>query len=467
MKKLFLIFPDNLFEKIDKLNNCDVILIEHPIFFTNFNFHKSKLVLHRSSLKFYEDYLKKQNIKTEYFESEYKKSELENFLKKYDQIELYNFINHELKKEIEQIIKKLNLNLKIHENPQFLLKQQDLDEIKINKKILFYSFYIKLRKKLKILVKNEKPIGGKWSFDSDNREKITDENILPKNYYTPKENKFVKEAKKYIEKNFKNNYGTIDNFFYATTFDTAKKWLDDFLKNRLKNFGKYQDAILKDQNLLFHSILSPMLNIGLLTPDYIVEKTLDYSKKNKVPINSLEGFIRQIAGWREYVRVVYEKVGEKQKSKNFFGFRKKVPETWWKAETGILPIDNTIKKVLDSAYAHHIERLMILGNFMLLSEFKPNDVYKWFMELFIDAYDWVMIPNVYGMSQYSDGGMITTKPYISSSNYVLKMSNYTKNNWCNIWDKMFWDFLKNNKKKLEHIPRMGLLLNQLKKKPKN
>jgi deoxyribodipyrimidine photolyase-related protein len=201
-----------------------------------------------------------------------------------------------------------------------------------------------------------------------------------------------------------------------------------------------------------------MLNIGLITPKQIIEKTIQYSETNNIPLNSLEGFIRQIIGWREFIRGVYEYKGAQERNINFWNYKKKIPASFYDGTTGIEPIDTTIKKILDTGYCHHIERLMILGNFMLLCEFHPNEVYKWFMELFIDAYDWVMVPNVYGMSQFADGGLMASKPYISGSSYVLKMSNYKKGNWCTVWDALFWNFMNKHRSRMKSNPRLAMLI---------
>ena len=160
------------------------------------------------------------------------------------------------------------------------------------------------------------------------------------------------------------------------------------------------------------------MNVGLISPNQVINKAISYTKKNNIPLNSIEGFVRQIIGWREFIRGIYVSKGSEERTKNFWGFSKKIPNSFYTGETGITPIDSTIKKINDYAYCHHIERLMVLGNFMLLCEFDPDDVYKWFMEMFIDSYDWVMVPNVYGMSQFSDGGLMSTKPYISTVSYT-------------------------------------------------
>ena len=180
--------------------------------------------------------------------------------------------------------------------------------------------------------------------------------------------------------------------------------------------------------------------------------------KNKIPLNSLEGFIRQIIGWREFMRGVYVTKGSEERVRNFWGFSRKIPKSFYDGTTGIFPVDETIKKVLETGYCHHIERLMVLGNFMLLCEFDPDEVYRWFMELFIDAYDWVMVPNVYGMSQFADGGLMSTKPYVSGSNYLMKMSDYPKGQWQEIWDALFWRFLDIHRAFFLKNPRLGMLV---------
>jgi deoxyribodipyrimidine photolyase-related protein len=209
---------------------------------------------------------------------------------------------------------------------------------------------------------------------------------------------------------------------------------------------------------LNHSVLTPMMNVGLLQPLEVVNAAIEYAGKHNVPINSLEGFVRQIMGWREFIRGMYECKGVESRTTNFWGFKRKIPSSFYDGTTGIIPVDETIRKVNETGYCHHIERLMILGNFMVLCEFDPNEVYEWFMELFIDAYDWVMVPNVYGMSQFADGGLFATKPYISGSNYVMKMSNYPKGDWNEVWDGLFWRFIQANRDFFSKNPRLNMMV---------
>ena len=270
-------------------------------------------------------------------------------------------------------------------------------------------------------------------------------------------------AKKYIASNFDKNIGECQDFNYPITHDQAKEALDNFLLTRMPLFGDYEDAIAKKETFLFHSVLTPALNIGLLTPSQVIGRTMELHEKHHFPLNCLEGFIRQVIGWREFMRGIYEFEGVFERTNNHFNHRRKIPASFYNGTTGIVPIDTTIKKVLKTGYCHHIERLMLLGNFMLLCEFDPDEIYRGFMELFIDSYDWVMVPNVYGMTQYADGGLITTKPYISSSNYVLKMSDYKKGDWCKFWDGLYWRFVDKHQVEFSQNHRMGFVTNLLKR----
>ena len=453
MKETTLIFPIQLFEDTSLIPTKDVILIEEKRFFTDFKFNKNKLVLHRASMKFYADYLTQKRFNVKYIEF------IEDWQNDLDgKIYAYDILDDVIEKKLKKI-----KNLEIVQSPYFINSKKDFDKLLGTKDHYSQnSFYIQMRKNLKILVdENLKPVGDKWSFDKENREKIPSSVKLPK-LNKIRDNKYVEEAKTYVEKHFKSNYGDLSGFFLPTKFDELKNYVDDFFKNRFKHFGEYEDAIIKDESLLFHSGFSALLNIGFLTPQTILDKTM---KAKNIEINSLEGFIRQIIGWREFMGAMYYKSASKKKS-NFFKLKKPIPKGFYDGTTGIEPVDDCIKKVLSTGYNNHIERLMVLGNFMLLSEINPNAVYKWFMEMYVDSYDWVMTPNVYGMSQYADGGIFTSKPYISSSNYILKMSNYKKGDWSEVFDELFWSFLEKHREVLSRNPRMGLMINALKNRPK-
>jgi deoxyribodipyrimidine photolyase-related protein len=349
----------------------------------------------------------------------------------------------------------------VYDTNNFLTSIQSAAEYFSTKKNYFQTdFYIWQRKQKNILLDQAgKPLGGKWTFDADNRQRFPKKEKAPV-LVLPATNKYVEEARKYVHKNFVNNYGAAYNpCLFAVTFDDAEKWLDDFLQYRFEKFGVYEDAIVSAETVLNHAVLTPMLNIGLLQPQQIIDKAIQAAVTYNIPLNSAEGFIRQIIGWREFIRIVYEREGSKQRTTNYWKFKRRIPACFWTGETGIAPIDTTIKKVLQTGYCHHIERLMVLGNFMLLCEFDPDEVYRWFMEMFIDAYDWVMVPNVYGMTQFADGGLMTTKPYISGSNYLMKMSDYAKGDWQAVWDGLFWRFMHVHRSFFLQNPRLGMLIN--------
>ncbi|MGK0379704.1 MAG: deoxyribodipyrimidine photolyase-related protein, partial [Patiriisocius sp.] len=274
------------------------------------------------------------------------------------------------------------------------------------------------------------------------------------------------EAKKYVKANFSHHFGSLtEHPLYPIDFKATKSWLTQFFEQRFMEFGVYEDAIVAENSILNHSVLTPMLNVGLITPKEIIVACLLYAEENDVPINSTEGFVRQIIGWREFIRGIYESRGSDERTTNFWKFKKKIPASFYDGTTGIPPIDLTIKKVLKTGYCNHIERLMVLGNFMMLCEFDPDEVYRWFMELFIDSYDWVMVTNVYGMSQFADGGLMATKPYISGSNYLMKMSNYKKGEWQAVWDGLFWRFMDTHRDFFLSNPRLGMLVRMFDKMP--
>ena len=415
-------------------------------------------------MKKYELYLNKKNIETEYIDSINSNSHITKFLenKSLKSIHFYDPVDNYLSRRIKKSCSINDIELTIYDTPLFINNSNFINSyFKPNRKKFFQtSFYIEQRKNHNILIdKQNKPIGGKWTFDKDNRKKYPKNKSVPPIDF-PKIDSFYESAVNYVETNYSNNYGSIcKETIYPTDFKNAKKWLKDFLNDRLYEFGDFEDAILQEKAFLNHSLLSPLMNSGLLTPDYVIDKILSFSKKNNIRINNLEGIIRQIIGWREFIRGIYLSKGSFERTNNFWNFKRKIPNSFYSGTTGIEPIDITIKKTLNYGYNHHIERLMIIGNFMLLCEFHPNEVYKWFMEMYVDSYDWVMVPNVYGMSQFSDGGVMSSKPYISSSNYLIKMSNFKKGTWQNTWDGLFWNFLNNQKKFFMKNPRMNMLVN--------
>ena len=446
---IFLIFSTQLFYDLTHFNKSDIIyLIEEPRYFNDFKFHKLKLAYQRATMKKYYDRLKDNNYKVEYIEN---KNVNDNFYKKLNvnkEIKIIFLGDTILEKKLLSIFKH---KLQIINNKTFLIEINELNIIKKkiykNNKYSHNEFYKYQRKKLNILIdEHNKPIGGKWSYDLFNRKAINDIIDIPD--IKIKTNEYIKEAINYVNTHWKNNYGSLDYFIYPIdTYETIK-WLNKFLKEKLNNFGPYQDAVLENKPFLFHSILSPMMNVGLITDKEVINISYNFYLKHNISLHSFEGFIRQIIGWRNYVYVLYLLEGDNMRKSNQLNHVNKINDKFWLGTTNIKPIDDIIHKIIKYAYAHHIERLMYLGNFMLLCHIHPNDVYKIFMEWTIDAYDWVMVPNVYGMSQFSTSIMMT-RPYFSSSNYIIKMSSYKKDKWTEIWDALYYNFIYTHKKILK------------------
>lgn len=468
-----ILFPHQLFEQSILLSKCErIFIVEEFLFFKQFNFHRQKIAFHRASMKFYESYLRSQGIEVEYVDVSNPNNDVRELIsyfklqgiKSFEYIDTSDFY-------LEQGIKKSctlhGIEANKNESPLFLNSSVELEEYFSTKKRLFQTdFYKYQRTKRKVLIDtNQKPIGGKWTFDDENRLKYPIGKVSPEINFL-KSNTFYTEAIDYTNKHFPDNYGKLNlDYLFPCTFSESKTWLNEFFKKRFEEFGAYEDAIVTDQLFLHHSVLSPMINVGLISPQFVIDEAITYSNNNNIPMNSLEGFVRQIIGWREFIRAVYERKGTEQRTKNYWGFKRKIPASFWNGTTGIAPIDSTIKKVLETGYCHHIERLMVIGNFMVLCEFDPDEVYLWFMELFIDAYDWVMVPNVYGMSQYADGGLMTTKPYISGSNYIMKMSDFKKGDWQPVWDGLFWRFMHIHRDFFLKNPRLGMLVKTFDKMP--
>ena len=473
-----LIYPHQLFEQHPGLQTGrDVYLVEDPLYFSQFAFHKQKLILHRASMKQYQLWLEQQGDRVVYFDNEDLVSVKDKLVKSLVAAQVATVFVCELVDDwVEQrLIAGLtgqNIKLKVLATPGFLSEIEWIHRVfEERERYYFTEFYVQQRKRLNILLDsdsagssmNVRPVGGRWTFDTENRKKLKKGVVVPATRFTPHNSELAKSAQQYVVDNYPESIGSSDDFFYPINFEQAEEWLDSFLVQRFALFGDYEDAISKDHDVVFHSVLTPALNIGLLTPEVIVKRTLDFAREFKVPLNSLEGFIRQVIGWREYVRAIYEVIGRKQRLSNFWGHTRSLPQSYYDGTTGIAPFDTIVKRLFKTGYCHHIERLMVFGNLMLLTEIDPNQVYRWFMELFIDSYDWVMVPNVYGMSQYADGGLITTKPYISSSNYILKMSDYPRGEWCQIWDALFWRFIGKNYQFFESNPRLCLMARQFDK----
>lgn len=472
MRAATVIFPDQLFAAHPGLHpDRPVFLVEEQLFFRDYfypaKFHQKKLVLHRASMQAYDQYLKSQGYHVIYihYQCDPRMEYLWQPLRTWQIQVIY------IAELVDDILtRRLNKWCHVHQikivtlpTPKFLTPWDWFQEqLPPQPPYSLTKFYIAQRQRLRILVEGGKPVGGKWSFDRENRKKLP-RNISVPPMTWPSPNTYVAAAQDYVAKHFPDHWGTVSDFHYPVTHTEAAHWLQDFLTQRLAFFGDYEDAMSTQHAILFHSVLTPMLNIGLLTPQQVIQATLDYAQSQPVRLNNLEGFVRQVIGWREFIAGMYVRLGTAQRQSNFWQHHRPLPAAFYTGTTGILPLDHVIQRVLQTAYCHHIERLMVLGNLMLLCEIHPHAVYQWFMELFIDSYDWVMVPNVYGMSQYSDGGWMTTKPYISSSHYIRKMSDFPPGAWCAIWDSLYWRFIEKHQDFFRRNPRLSTMTYLLQK----
>ena len=408
--KLLLILGNQLFplKNINRFKNDHLVFMAEDYELCTYEkHHKLKILLFLSAMRSYADKLKKNNFKLEYSKIDsidFKKSYLDKIKKlikskKISEITSFEIEDKFFEEKIESFVKKNKLKLNKIQSPMFLNSREEFqDYLSSNKKPFMATFYKGTRKKLNVLIKkNGDPEGNKWSFDEDNRKK------LPKYISIPKFPKIL-------------------------------------------------------ETKLFHSTLSPYINLGLITPDFIISNTLEFHKKNKIRLNSLEGYLRQIIGWREFMRGIYQKYSEEIENKNFFNQNRKMKNSWYNGTTGLPPLDYAIRNAMNNGWSHHIERLMILSNIMNLCELKPKIVYKWFMEMFVDSSDWVMVPNVYGMGLFSDGGIFATKPYICGSSYFMKMMDFKKGSWCNIMDGLYWRFINRNRVFFLKNPRLSMMV---------
>lgn len=438
---MFIIFPNQLYYDLSYKEYGHVHIVEEPLLFYDskrpFKYHKSKLAYLVAAMKEFENHLKSHKVKVTYI----KYNDIENFYKKIkssQEVIFYDPTDH----DISQKYISMNPHTSVLESPNFLLSIDDLTQYQKTHatKSQHSTFYNFVKAKLNVL--KDVP-----NLDSMNRSS------LPKTH-SPTEQYIYKSpsydyAKKYISSHpqFQNNPGSLEYLeHWPINMKDARNHFDLFIREKLSNYGKYQDAIHDTDVFVFHSTISPSLNIGIISPRYILNEILKH--QHKYAKNNIEGFIRQLIGWREYMRYLYIFHHQRftkhvqENSHQYKRLSKQEYMKWTTGSTGIKPLDTEIQKALKTGYAHHIVRLMMFLNIFVLTNVHPEDIYKWFMEIVaMDAYDWVMKSNIYCMGYFYPNAM--TKLYISTSNYILKMSNYKKGEWCNIWDALFYSFLHN------------------------
>lgn len=465
-RHLRLVMPHQLFEEHLRAPAGTVfVLIEHDLFFREYSFHAQKLVLHRASMARFARRLRGAGFDVEVLESQAEVSSSEQLTEVVrrrgpERVTCFDVVDDWASRDITAALQAGGYRLSsedVLESPNFLTSRTDLHRWFGEHPARMQEFYVWQRRRLDLLLDDDgDPLGGRWSYDTENRKK------LPRGWTPPPVNRpapdsaDVEAAVAWVGREFPDAPGDPEQFAWPTTSEEARAGLEDFVAHRLHDFGPYEDAISAEHRWICHSLLTPGLNIGLLGPQEIVEAVVAAAEDRDLSLASVEGFVRQVIGWREYMRAIYHLFGRRLRTSNRLDHCARLDDGWWTGRTGLDPVDTVIGRVLGSGYAHHIERLMVLSNAMSLLRVHPDQVHTWFMEMFVDAYDWVMVPNVYGMGQFAAGDAVTTKPYVSGSNYLRKMSDLPSGGWTAEWDALYWTFVQDHREVFEagHRTRM-------------
>ncbi len=359
----------------------------------------------------------------------------------------------------------LRVPVEIRRDDRFICSTPEFNAwAKDRKQLRMEYFYRNMRRKTGLLMDGDQPEGGQWNFDHDNRKPAKPDLFMPQ----PKRvapDAITQDVLREVASRFSNHFGDLEPFWFAVTRRDAERALASFIKSALPTFGDYQDAMLEGERFLYHSVLSVYMNIGLLDPLDVCRRVEAAYRSGTVPLNAAEGFIRQIIGWREYVRGIYWLQMPGYVEKNYFDHQRPVPEFYWTGETDMACLKSAITQTKEDAYAHHIQRLMVTGNFALLAGVSPQALHEWYLIVYADAYEWVELPNTLGMSQFADGGLLASKPYVASGAYINRMSNHCKDCHFDVkqrtgpkacpFNALYWDFLERNRGKLALNPRMA------------
>ncbi|WPF81279.1 cryptochrome/photolyase family protein [Sanguibacter sp. 4.1] len=510
---LRLVLPHQLFdEHLDAGLGTLFVVVEHDLLFRQYRFHSHKLVLHRASTERFAARLRARGHEVRTLRSDAGRSSHDQLCALVRglspvQVTFFDVVDDWMERDLRSALADGGYTLHaddVLETPSFLTDRAQVDAWFAGNAPRMQDFYVWQRRRLDVLLDGDQPVGGRWSYDADNRKKLPrdyvphvvgrfarhpvlrDEGTFdleslfddpaddtaggydgdhrdgrahadgsrPDRAARPQE---VDEAIAWVAAEFPDAPGDPQLFAWPTSADEAREHLDEFVRERLHDFGPYEDAISTEHPFIAHSLLTAALNIGLLDPRDVLQAVLDGADES-TPLASVEGFVRQVIGWREYMRATYRVYGRRMRTSNYLGHTHALGDGWWDATTGLEPVDLVISRVLATGYAHHIERLMVLGNAMSLLRVDPDEVYLWFMEMFIDAYDWVMVPNVYAMSQFAAGTAITTKPYVSGSSYLRKMSDLPPGEWRADWDGLYWAFVEDQRPVFEANHRATMVV---------
>ena len=447
--------------------------------------HKARTVLFLSAMRHFNQWLTGEGYSTEYRKLDARGNqgtialELSAAIKKFkpEKLVVVRPGTHRLLEDLEAVAESESLKLEVREDSHFFCGIGEFAEhAQGRKQLRMEYFYREMRKKHGVLMSRGKPIGGKWNYDADNRASFSKKTgpvgIEPATYFEPDE--ITLEVIALVVDKFSDHPGSLDNFDWPVTPEQAIAALNDFVENRLPRFGLYQDAMWSDEPFLNHSLLAAAMNLKLLNPRTVIAAAESAYQRGQVPLAGVEGFIRQILGWREYVRGVYWHFMPEYIERNELGAKQNLPEFYWTGETEMNCLSQAIGQTLEHGYAHHIQRLMVTGLFSLLLGVHPKQIHEWYLAVYVDAVEWVELPNTLGMSQYADGGVMASKPYVATGKYIQRMSNYCKGCQYNpaesVGDSacpfttLYWDFLQTHRERLAKNNRMVFQVKNLERK---
>ncbi|MEM9575840.1 MAG: cryptochrome/photolyase family protein [Pseudomonadota bacterium] len=474
MSRLVLILGDQLTETLSALQAADkeadtIVMAEVADETSYVRHHPKKIALIFSAMRKFCAQLRQDGWTVAYSElddSENSGSIVGELLRRADQVGATEVLATEPGEwRLIQSLEEAPLKIHMQADDRFIATHKEFEDWADGRKQLRMEyFYRDMRRKTGLLMEGDQPVEGKWNFDHDNRKPAPDE-ITFEGPLTFEPDETVEEVLSLVEARFDTHFGALRPFWFATTRKEALKQLDHFVGEGLSLFGDYQDAMLNEHRFLYHSLISTSLNIGLLTPLEVCRAAEEVYENGSAPINAVEGFIRQIIGWREYVRGIYFLEGAEYPQRNVLGHDRALPDVYWGGKTRMKCMEKAVGQTRDEAYAHHIQRLMVTGNFALLAGIDPHQVHEWYLAVYADAFEWVEAPNTVGMSQFADGGIIASKPYVSSGAYINRMSDYCKTCAYKVSQKtgkgacpfnlLYWHFLDRHRERFSGNARMG------------
>lgn len=433
--------------------------------------HKQKLVLTFAAMRHFAAELRQQGYGVDYLEVE----DLAHGLREHqDHHQSSEILIHETTDQrlsaflTERLFEQLQVPIRwLSDEPLFYVSRQQWPTFLADGKTWRQDeVYRKLRRRYHVLMDDDGPTGGKWSFDKENRKPPPEGLNFPEPLQFPPD-AITREVMAKVERQFPHAFGSLETFAWPVTRGQALEALEQFIQERLPTFGDYQDAMLEADPWMSHSLLSAAMNLGLITPDETVRAAEAAYHQGRAPLPAVEGFIRQILGWREYIRGVYLRSMPKYETVNALDHENPLPGYYWTGETELHCVAVAVKDVMRHGYSHHIQRLMVLGNWANLLRVRPQEVSDWFLEAYVDAHDWVVLPNVLGMALFADGGRMSTKPYIASGQYIHRMSDYCRSCAFSVHQKtgatacpfhaLYWTFLEDHRPQLQSNPRMRLM----------